>query len=138
VKQNVPITSIMTTQPKTAHLGQPLSEIRAMMAEGGFHVVPVVNGKKLVGLITVVDLLKVTYAYDTDQRMVDAVLDSTVNLGELMQKYPVTLKIGNSVRNAVQIFAEGKFHSLPVVDNDDNLVGIVTTTDVIRYVLEQY
>jgi CBS domain-containing protein len=42
------------------------------------------------------------------------------------------------VRNAVQIFAEGKFHSLPVVDNDDNLVGIVTTTDVIRYVLEQY
>lgn len=139
MKRNEPISHIMTTDLKVARLGQPLSEVRRMMTEGGFHHVPVVSGKTLVGLVTMTDVLRVSYQYETDARAVDAVLDGTVNLGDLMQKYPVTLRPTNTIRDAVQILAEGRFHALPVVEGDDeHLVGLVTTTDLLRHFLAQF
>lgn len=138
MKRNEPISTIMTTGAVTVHLGQKLSDVHKAMTEGGFHHVPVVSGRKLIGLLSTTDLLRVSYEYGTDPRQVDAVLDHTVTIEQLMRKYPVTLKKGQTVRDAVGVFAEGKFHSLPVVDEDDNLLGIVTTTDVLRYMMEQY
>ena len=41
-------------------------------------------------------------------------------------------------KEAAEIFLEAEFHALPVVDADEKLVGIVTTTDLIKYLLEQY
>ncbi len=38
----------------------------------------------------------------------------------------------------VEILAKQTFHSLPVVENGNELVGIVTTTDLLNYFLEQY
>lgn len=138
MKHNVPVTTIMTSAPRTAHAGQPLSEVRAMMNEGRFHVVPVVRGKALVGLVTASDLLQVSYTYGADDRMVDAVLDATVKLADLMTTEPTTLAPSDTVRHAVTLFAEGKFHALPVVDAAGELLGVVTTTDIMRYVLDQY
>ena len=54
------------------------------------------------------------------------------------QKAVVVLRANQTVREAVGVFAEGHIHSLPVVDDHENLVGIVTTTDVLRYMQEQY
>lgn len=138
MKRNVPIAKIMVTELTTVHLGQPLSGVRKAMVDGGFHHVPVVSGDKLIGLVSSTDLLRVTYEYQTDARQTDAVLDSTVSIEQLMQKYPITLRETDTVRHAVEIFAEGRFHSLPVVDDTERLVGMVTTTDVLRYMLEQY
>jgi len=45
----------------SVHVGQKLSEVRAAMSEGGFHHVPVVSGKKLLGMLSATDLLRVTY-----------------------------------------------------------------------------
>ena len=39
---------------------------------------------------------------------------------------------------AAKALADGSFHSLPVVEANGDLVGLVTTTDLIRYLLEQY
>ncbi|MEQ1568459.1 MAG: CBS domain-containing protein [Myxococcota bacterium] len=138
MKRNEPISHLMTTDVRTAHLGQPLSEVRKLMGDGGFHHVPVVSGKHLAGLVTSTDLLKVTYQFKADDREIDAVLDATVKIEDLMQKYPVTLRSTNTIRDAVQILAEGRFHALPVVNDTDELVGLVTTTDLLRYLLEQY
>lgn len=138
MKRNEPITHIMTTDVVTVHLGQKLSDVHKAMTTGGFHHVPVLNGKKLIGLLSTTDLLRVSYEYGTDPRQMDTVLDHTVSIEQLMQKYPVTLKKSQTVRDAVGVFAEGRFHSLPVVDEDENLLGLVTTTDVLRYMMEQY
>lgn len=138
MKRNVSITKIMTTEVRTVYLTQKLSEVRATMVAGKFHHVPVVSGKKLLGILSATDLLRASYQVATDDRQTDAVLDHTTSIEQLMQKYPVTLRSNQTVRDAVAIFAEGLFHGLPVIDDDENLVGMVTTTDVIRYMLEQY
>lgn len=138
MRRNERITTIMTAEPTTVQVGQALSEVSRLMHDGGFHHLPVLNGRTLAGIVSSTDLLRVSYEYGTDARQTDTVLDHTVKLVELMQSDPVTVTETASVRDAVTVLSEGAFHSLPVVDADGSLVGIVTTTDVLRYMLEQY
>jgi CBS domain-containing protein len=74
--------------------------------------------------------------FNTDQRTVDATLDHTFTIEQLMQKNPVTLAETATVRDAAEILARGEFHSVLVV-HGTKLVGLVTSTDLIKYLLEQ-
>ena len=137
MKRNERISKIMTPAPITVQLGQKLSDVQKKMSEGGFHHVPVVDGDKLVGILSSTDLLRVTYEYDKNPAQSDAVLDHTRSVEDVMQPSLVTISPKDTVRAAAEIFSKNAFHALPVCDNGA-LVGIVTTTDVINYMLEQY
>ncbi len=137
MKRNVPVSTIMTANPFTVHHGQTLSEVHKAISTGGFHHVPVVSGSKLVGMLSSTDLLRVTYDYGQDDRMKDAVLDDTHTIEGLMVTDVKTLSSDQPIRTAFEVLAEGRFHALPIVD-DGALVGIVTTTDLLQYALEQY
>lgn len=137
MRRNEPVSKIMTANPKTVHKGQALSEVQHIMAEGRFHHMPVVSGDTLLGMVSSTDLLRVTYAYGQDTRNAEAVLDHTRTIEDVMQPGLVTITQKTTVREAAQIFAENWFHALPVVEND-KLIGIVTTTDLLNYLLDQY
>jgi CBS domain-containing protein len=55
-----------------------------------------------------------------------------------MTSKPRVVKESATIYDVAKILSKEEFHALPVVDNGDQLVGIVTTTDVIRYLLDQY
>jgi CBS domain-containing protein len=55
-----------------------------------------------------------------------------------MHKNPVTLPETGTVREAAEILAKSDFHSLPIVSGTSKLVGMVTTTDLIKYLLDQF
>jgi CBS domain-containing protein len=137
MKRNVAISKIMTNAPATVHPKMSLSEAQNVLATGGFHHVPVVEGNKLVGMLTSTDLLRVTYEYGQDPRAAAAVLDHTHDITELMTKELTTIGPKQTVRQAFELLSDGSFHALPVVEDGD-LVGIVTTTDLLRYTLDQY
>jgi CBS domain-containing protein len=63
-----------------------------------------------------------------------------LNIGQVMSHKPRVVKASDSIREVAEILAIEEFHALPVVDEHDpsKLVGIVTTTDVIKYMLDQY
>ena len=52
---------------------------------------------------------------------------------ELMQKDLVTLPVKSTIAEAAEALSEGTFHALPVVDGGGDLEGLVTSTDLIRY-----
>jgi len=138
MKRNEAVSKIMTTTVATAHTGQKLSEVRRMLANNPYHHVPVVSGDRLVGLISASDMLGLSLAiYGVDERTVDAMLDSEHTIESVMTTELTTIGAKDTVRRAAELLGEGLFHSLPVVD-DGKLVGIVTSTDVIRYLLAQY
>jgi CBS domain-containing protein len=56
---------------------------------------------------------------------------------QVMKKHIVTVSTSNSIKEVAEILASKEFHALPVVDNN-KLVGIVTTTDLIKYLLKQF
>ena len=138
MKRNEPVSKIMTSDIQTVHVGQQLSEVRRMLADNPYHHVPVVSGDKLVGIITSTDMLRLSLGiYGVDERAVDAMLDSQHTIESVMTTDPKTIGVKDTVRSAAEVLGEGKFHSLPVVEGD-TLVGLVTSTDLIRYLLAQY
>ena len=139
MKKNDPITNIMTKEPLSVHTGQKMSEVRGLLAENPLHHLPVVSGKTLIGLISTSDMLKLGVVVDgQDSRSWDAILDHQFEIENVMSKELTTLTEEDNVRKAAEMLSEGTFHSLPVVGNDNELIGIVTSTDLIRYLVEQY
>jgi len=137
MKRNESIRKVMTSNPMSVQVGQPVHEAYKLLLEHDFHHIPVVDGDKLVGLVTSTDIGRITYSFDTDDRMTSTVLDHTRTLSEIMKKDVTTIPSSATVRDAVEILADGAYHALPVVDGD-KLVGIVTSTDLLRYLKEQY
>lgn len=140
MKRNEPVTKIMSTNLVTIHHGEPVSKVRQLIREHGVHHVPVVSGQMLVGIVSNTDVLRVSFgdAFHTDERTVDATLDHTMTLEQIMEKNPVSVRENAPIREAAQILSQGNFHSLPVVAEGNKLVGMVTSTDLIRYLLEQF
>jgi CBS domain-containing protein len=139
MKQNESLSHIMSTELVTVHHGDPISKVKQLMRETGVHHIPVVSGEDLVGIISWSDILNLNFsqAFGTDDRAVDAVLDHSVTLEQVMKTEPVTVPHDGYVRQAAQLLADGDFHALPVVSGK-KLVGMVTSTDIIKYLLAQY
>ena len=139
MKKNELVSKIASTSLLTVHTAQKMSEVRKLFKEKKIHHLPVVSGDKLVGLISATDMVALSFsAYAADERSVDAVLDSQFSIEEVMQKGITTLHHSDSIKKAAEILAEGRFHSLPIVDDNNELKGIVTSTDLISYLLAQY
>lgn len=132
-----PVWAIMTADPAAVHPTQRLSVVRqAMLASGGHHV-PVVEDGRFIGLIAPADLLRVlpANAYSKDAEAIDRALDH-VPIREAMQEDVVTIGIDASVRDACELLARGGFHCLPVIDQKGEIAGILTTSDIIRALVD--
>lgn len=129
----------MSTNLVTVHHGDPISKVRKLMQDTGVHHIPVVSGENLVGIISWSDILRLSFgdAFNTDVRAVDATLDHSMKIEDVMKKEPFTIPQDGKIREAAEILAEGDFHSLPVLQGR-KLVGMITSTDLIKYLLEQF
>lgn len=139
MKRSERITHIMSADPVTAHEGMKLSEVRKLLVDRKIHHVPVVSGRRFIGLVTATDLMRVSYGdmYTQDVRTVDALLD-TMTIREVMSEDVVTAPPTATIHEVAELLGNGSFHSVPIVDEAGDLAGIVTSTDIIRFLLAQY
>lgn len=139
MKQRVPVSQIMTKNLETLTTNQSLYEAESLFKKHGIRHIPVVEGKNIVGVLSYSDLLKISYADVTDgEDAVETVVYDMFTIPQVMAKVPLTVTADTTVKEVVEILAKQTFHSLPVVENVNELVGIVTTTDLLNYFLEQY
>ncbi len=139
MKKNDPISRIMSTDIAVVQEGRPLSEVRQTMCDLNIHHVPIVNGKKLVGLVSFTDLMKINLVINgANERSISAIIDQNFSIADIMSKNLVTIRDTATVRVASELLIKGHFHSLPVVDGNGDIVGILTSTDLIRYLHDQY
>ena len=139
MRKNDPINHIMAKEVQVVQQGQALSDVYKLMCNSGVHHVPVLDGKSLVGLISFTDMMKLDLAlHGVDAHTLDVVMDQQFSIADVMSTELVTLSDKQSVRDAAEKLGEGDFHSLPVVNEAGELAGIVTSTDLIRYLSDQY
>lgn len=139
MRKNETISNIMSSNVEGVQEGQKLSDVRKLMSDKSIHHVPVLNGKKLSGIISFTDMMKLTMITGgAGEQTFDAIIDQQFGIGDVMTSAPISLKESDNVRRASEILSKGEFHSLPVINNSDELIGIVTTTDLIRYLNAQY
>lgn len=139
MRKNDPINKLMSKNVESVQQGQALSDVYKLMCNTGIHHVPVLDGEKLTGLISFTDMMKLSMAIDTNnEHTVGALIDSHSSIVDVMSTDLITIKDQQTVRDAAQILSEGDFHSLPVVDDKGNIAGMLTSTDLIRYLNAQY
>ncbi|MGV0755727.1 CBS domain-containing protein [Empedobacter brevis] len=137
MKQRVPVAQIMAKVLIAVPANKKISEVNELFKEYNIRHIPVTEGTKLVGVISKNDVSKLGYGVgEIDQNALNTMYD-TYELKDVMVKEPVTVSSETNVKDVAEILSEQSFHSLPVVDNNE-VVGIVTTTDLVKYLLEQY
>lgn len=137
MKKATPITAIMTEHPVCLQRGQSLEEAEPAFRNFGFRHLPVVENDKLVGILSRTDLNRVSFADAVgDDGAVDTAVYSLLSLDQIMVSKPTTLTVNATVRDAAEVLSKKEFHALPVMDGD-RLAGIVTTTDLIAFLLQQ-
>ncbi|MDB4777847.1 CBS domain-containing protein [bacterium] len=137
MKKNEPISKIMSTNLTTVHDGQPVSTLRPIFEENSIHHIPVVSGEALIGIVTSTDFMRVSFGEfgNQDSKGLDAILDHTYKMRDLMNKNLVTVPKTATIRDAARLLSSHSFHALPVVDGE-KLVGLVTSTDLLQYLAE--
>jgi predicted transcriptional regulator len=99
MRRNEPIHHIMTSEVLSVHIGEKPSKVRQMLDDNPFQHVPVLNGKKLVGIVSAKDWAKLSLdAYVHDKRAVDAHLDAEFTLEGLMTPDPESINDHATVR----------------------------------------
>jgi CBS domain-containing protein len=139
MKRREPITHIMSKNIITLNITDSLAVAENVMTENNIRHIPVVSGKKLVGMLSLTDLRRVSYVenFNGNNTGVDVAVNAMLTIPQVMVNNPDTITIEETVRDVAEILAKKEYHALPVLDGD-TLVGMVTTTDLINYLLEQY
>lgn len=121
---NEPISRIMTREVLTVKPGDNLNVVKDILFTKRIHHLPVVEGKKMVGIITSFDLVKLGKAHEDY---------AGITVESVMTRGVATLGPNEKIGAAAEVFLENLFHGLPIVNERGELVGIVTTHDILKY-----
>ena len=137
MKKRAPISHIMTKSVITVSQNDDLRNVVEKLKSNAIRHLPVVNGKEVVGIISRTDINRLTFGalFDGQDGADEAVLEM-LTIPQVMTSKPRTVSSELIIRDLAEIFVKEEFHAAPVVDKGE-LKGIVTTTDVLKYFLEQ-
>lgn len=138
MKKREPVSHIMTEGVLTVAHNDKLARALEIIRQNNIRHLPVMNGNAVIGMISRTDLNRLTFgALFENQDGADESVLEMLSITQVMTSKPRTVRSDESIKDVAEIFATEEFHALPVVD-DHELKGIVTTTDVIQYLLDQY
>ncbi|MEX0359892.1 CBS domain-containing protein [Flagellimonas sp.] len=139
MKKRVPVSEIMTRNLVTVTTNSDLVSAEELFKKHRIRHIPVVSGREIVGMLSYTDLLRISFAdaVDEHEESVDTMVYNMFTISQVMVRDVVSVSSNTTIKEVAQFLASKEFHALPVVD-EGKLVGIVTTTDLINYLLEQY
>ena len=126
------VKDVMQAHPVTATLETRLPQLVRLLQRRGFRHLPVLDGGKLVGIVSDRDVKQSTAsaASAAEGRERDRLLDE-LTAGQIMARAVVTIGPTVGIDEAARLMATRKISALPVTEGD-RLVGIVTETDVLQ------
>lgn len=119
----MPVRGAMQIEPQTADPDDSVTEIAARMASTKLDAFPVVSRGHLIGVVTVIDVL--------DAEVREAMTPADQAIGELGAQ-PPSVRADQPLLEAVTVMFDQHVRDLPVLDQDDHLVGMLSESDVRR------
>ncbi|SMQ61939.1 CBS domain-containing protein [Pseudidiomarina planktonica] len=125
------VSSVVSMKPVSLPSHTPIQEAAKVMAEHKISSVLIIDSIKqderdkehLVGILT---------DRDIRNRVVARGLSYDVAVSAVMTQTPATVYGRQSLVDALTVMTQSNIHHLPVLDDNDNLLGMVTTTDLMR------
>jgi acetoin utilization protein AcuB len=132
---HVSVKDVMTTDLVSVKQDTILKEVKILFDNHNIHHIPVINDQnKFVGIISKTDLI-LLMDWGTKMNLPSSMRRNTFlltsNLAkDIMETNVMKLKANDTIQRCVQIFRENYFRALPVVNEQDELIGIITTYDL--------
>jgi CBS domain-containing protein len=118
------VADVMTQRPRAVTPQTPLNEVAQMMESDDVGAVPLVEGDRLVGIVTDRDIVVRAIAKGKDPKGMPA---SEVSSRELVTVHP-----DDDLSDALELMARYQVRRLAVTGEDERLVGVVSQADVAR------
>lgn len=127
MEKNELIKNLMTKNIVSVDLNDIFSVAQEKMDRLSVHHMPVLEGNKLKGILSRMDILKCSNREA-----------HTVSIESIMTSNVTVLSENDTVRKAVELLTTSSFNSLPIVNAEGELVGLITSKDLLGYLLDQY
>jgi CBS domain-containing protein len=118
------IRDVMTSNPRTIDADQTVAYAAKMMREEDVGLAPIVEGDKLVGMLTDRDI--------TTRVVAEGKNPDQVKVRDVASKQLVTIDPQQDLDEALRMMAKHQVRRLPVVEEDGRLVGVVAQADIAR------
>jgi acetoin utilization protein AcuB len=129
------VVDVMTRNPLIVTPAETIGQAEDLMTENKIRQLPVAEGNALLGIITDRDIRSYLAESLLDPDARAKALRTRVS--ELMTSEPLTLAPDDDLQEAVELLIDEKIGGIPVVDEAEGLVGIVTYVDVLRCFLSR-
>ena len=130
------VVEVMTRDPLSVNPDETIGKVDELMAENNIRQLPVLKGQELVGIVTDRDVrAHISRSLLATPQAYEKALNAQVR--DLMTADPITLSPDDDLREAVELLIDEKFGAIPVVDEAEGLVGIVSYVDVLRCFLDR-
>lgn len=130
------VLDVMTKVPVTIAAAETVGQADELMSENNIRQIPVVNGRELVGIVTDRDIRSfLSGSVFSDPEARERALGTPVR--DVMTTEPIFVSPNDDLEEAVELLIEEKIGGIPVVDEAEGLVGIVTYIDLLRCFLNR-
>ncbi len=135
-KTAVTVRDVMAQNPLTLDRNETLDLAESIMNLGRIRHMPVVDDGRVIGILSQRDLFRsaLLTALGFGRKTTTALI-KTIKIKEVMTEDVITIAPETTIKDAARIMIDKKIGCLPVVENE-KLIGLLTETDILRYVVE--
>ncbi len=128
----------MTTKVIALSPDDTLAKVREIFENHNINHIPVVRHRQIIGIISKRDFYHFLHGFKGNdmENFIDETRLRTWKAEEIMTEGLAKIDSKEPIRNLVELFLINKFHAVPIVDHDE-LVGIVTTFDLIKLIADE-
>lgn len=132
-----PISTIMTQELITVGPFDTMNSIKEIFESNNIHHIPVVQGGKIVGMISKSDYLFFMrgFTLNRDDHRMNDLRGRAFKATDIMTAGLAKMEHDEKINIALEVFKENLFHAIPIV-KEEKLVGIVTTFDIIQHLAD--
>ncbi len=130
------VINVMTPDPVSVEPSDTILQAEEIMREKDIRQLPVIKDKELIGIITDRDI-RSFLGSNSFNALEDQERAGITKVAAVMTDKPIFLSPDDDLRDAVELLIEEKVGGIPVVDEEEELVGIVTYMDLLQCFLER-
>ena len=130
------VSNWMSKNVITVDVDDSMHDAMKRMKEKDIRMLPVLKKGKLVGVVTDRDLKRASASDATSLDVHELLyLVSKIKVRDIMTKNPITVPQNFTVEETAEVLLKHKISGVPVVDQNGQLVGIITQTDLFRVLI---
>ncbi|MCK5402367.1 MAG: CBS domain-containing protein [Flavobacteriaceae bacterium] len=128
------ISSIMTKNVVCVSPQQKILDVKHIYEKRKFHRhIPVIENNKLVGMVSLIDFM-----YNIGKAGLDDnnKVYNELTVKDIMTFNPYALPSNSSIEEVALKLSKGEYHAIPIIE-EEKVVGIVSTVDIIQFFLDK-